>query len=52
MFEARTITVHPILEREAELDYLTDALNGANQGNGSLILIIGEAGIGKSSLLR
>lgn len=41
-----------LLEREADLAVLDDSLAAAAQGRGSFVLISGEAGIGKTSLLR
>ena len=41
-----------MLEREAELATLTDAARLAAAGSGSVVLVSGEAGIGKSSLVR
>src|SRR5258705_1091466 len=41
----------PILEREQELAALTAAATEAKAGDGSVVLILGEAGIGKSSLV-
>jgi DNA-binding CsgD family transcriptional regulator len=41
----------PILERERELAELAEAARAAKLGNGSIVLILGEAGIGKSSLV-
>lgn len=41
-----------LLEREAELAALTAALADAKAGRGSAVLVEGEAGIGKTSLLR
>lgn len=40
-----------LLEREAELAQLAAAATGAAEGHGSVTLIHGEAGIGKSSLV-
>ena len=42
----------PLLEREAELDQLTAALAAARSGAGSLLLIEGPAGIGKTSIIE
>jgi DNA-binding CsgD family transcriptional regulator/tetratricopeptide (TPR) repeat protein len=41
-----------ILEREAELTVLDDAIQAAAAGDGSVVLVFGEAGIGKSSLVE
>jgi class 3 adenylate cyclase/DNA-binding CsgD family transcriptional regulator/tetratricopeptide (TPR) repeat protein len=41
-----------ILERDAELSVLADAVQAAAGGHGSVVLIFGEAGIGKSSLVE
>jgi DNA-binding CsgD family transcriptional regulator/tetratricopeptide (TPR) repeat protein len=41
-----------LLERDAELRRLREALRGAVQGRGSVVLVSGEAGIGKTSLVR
>lgn len=40
-----------ILEREAQLDALQSALTRAADGSGSLALVCGEAGIGKTTLV-
>ncbi len=42
----------PLLERDHELGQLRAALANAAQGTGSVVLVSGEAGIGKSSLLE
>ncbi len=41
-----------ILEREEELQILESALKKARTGNGQLVMICGEAGIGKTSLIE
>src|SRR6478672_1297308 len=41
-----------LLERDGELGVLDAALDSAATGRGSVVLIFGEAGIGKTSLLR
>ena len=41
-----------VLERGAELDCLEVALHRAATGTGSVVLVSGEAGIGKTSLVR
>ncbi|MDA0181680.1 AAA family ATPase [Solirubrobacter phytolaccae] len=42
----------PIIGRRRELDLLLDALGGAVAGRGALILVAGEAGIGKTRLVE
>jgi len=41
-----------VLEREHELELLVEALAAAQAGTGSLIFVLGEAGIGKTTLVR
>jgi DNA-binding CsgD family transcriptional regulator/tetratricopeptide (TPR) repeat protein len=41
-----------LLEREGELGLLRDALVEASEGRGSVVLLTGEPGIGKSSLIE
>src|ERR1700742_531298 len=41
-----------LLERQAQFDALTEALAAARSGSGKLLLIAGEAGLGKSSLVE
>jgi DNA-binding CsgD family transcriptional regulator len=42
----------PLLEREAAIDALAEAAKSAASGAGRVIFVSGEAGIGKSALLR
>src|SRR3954454_6657231 len=44
--------VAPLLERDAPLGALLGALSSAAAGHGSTALVTGEAGIGKTSLIR
>lgn len=41
-----------LLEREQLLEALDERVNAARDGDGSLVLVAGEAGAGKSSLIR
>jgi predicted ATPase len=41
-----------LLERSAPLDALREALDAARSGSGRLVLVGGEAGVGKTSLVR
>ena len=41
-----------LLERQAELETLSTAVERAGTGRGSAVLLLGEAGIGKTSLVR
>jgi hypothetical protein len=50
-FAAAHSTV-PIVERERELAFLHDAWRRASQGDGHVVLVIGDAGMGKSRLLE
>ena len=52
MLRLRSIAVEPLLERESELRALVEAVDAAGGGTGSFVLVAGEAGIGKASLLR
>lgn len=42
----------PLVEREPALRALAEALDAAARGNGRTVLVYGEAGIGKTTLLR
>jgi ATP/maltotriose-dependent transcriptional regulator MalT len=41
-----------LLERDAELEILVRAADDAGEGHSSVVLLMGEAGIGKTSLVR
>jgi DNA-binding CsgD family transcriptional regulator/tetratricopeptide (TPR) repeat protein len=41
-----------LVEREEQLKLLNSALFGAQQGHGRIVILSGEAGVGKTSLLR
>ena len=41
-----------LLERDSELDALTDLLHGVGSSGGKVVLLRGEAGIGKSALVE
>jgi predicted ATPase len=41
-----------LLERDSQLHLLREALTQAGRGRGSVVLVSGEAGIGKTSLVR
>ena len=45
-------SVGPLLERERELGTLREALNRACAGEGTLLLVEGQAGVGKTELVR
>jgi DNA-binding NarL/FixJ family response regulator len=45
-------TSTPLVGRASEIAELTDAFERAREGSGSLLLLAGEAGVGKSSLAR
>lgn len=47
-----TGSVTNLLERDASLKTLTDALRGAAAGTGRIALVYGEAGIGKTALVE
>ena len=46
------IAAMPLLERQEQLETLTRCLDQARTGSGKLVLIAGEAGRGKSSLVE
>lgn len=45
-------TASPFVGRRAELDRITDAIRRAVQGHGGVVLVSGEAGVGKSRLVQ
>ena len=49
---ATRISSRRLVERRAELDALRNALDRAADGEPGVVLLIGEAGIGKTRLLR
>jgi DNA-binding CsgD family transcriptional regulator len=48
---ARLVSIVELLEREAPLAALSDGYAAAGRGSGSVALVTGEAGIGKTSLV-
>jgi len=50
--EARSKAGVDLLEREGELQQLSEALNRASRGDGHTVLISGEAGVGKTTLVE
>jgi len=51
-FEALHATLTPLVDREEEMSLLMRRWQQAKTGNGSVVLISGEAGIGKSRIVR
>jgi predicted ATPase len=51
-FEALRTTTRPLVGREEEIDLLTRRWAQAKEGNGCVVLISGEPGIGKSRLTQ
>jgi class 3 adenylate cyclase/ABC-type lipoprotein export system ATPase subunit len=49
---AHAAAAGPIVGRERELAFLYDSWRRATQGNGHVVLLVGEAGMGKSRLLE
>src|SRR5215831_19677620 len=48
----RGIDVVPLLERDTQLAALAEYAGEARRGDGRLVLIAGEAGVGKSALVE
>lgn len=51
-FEARGQTLHPLVGRDQELALLLERWSQAKAGEAQGVLLVGEAGIGKSRILR
>jgi predicted ATPase/class 3 adenylate cyclase len=51
-FEALRGTMTPLVDREEEIDLLMRRWEGAKGGNGCIVLISGEPGIGKSRIVQ
>jgi DNA-binding CsgD family transcriptional regulator len=51
LLAARPATQPGLVERERELGLITEVLGDATHGRGALVLVEGQAGIGKSALL-
>jgi DNA-binding CsgD family transcriptional regulator/tetratricopeptide (TPR) repeat protein len=52
MFSQHDVLCPTLVARESELNVARDDLERASRGNGRVTLIVGEAGVGKSRLLR
>lgn len=52
MWRRRSILSPCVVGRELEVALLHDALDGAAQGHGGVVFLVGEAGIGKSRLAQ
>ena len=50
--EHREVAAHELLERDDQLRALREALGKTIGANGRLVLVAGEAGVGKTALLR
>src|SRR5665213_3493710 len=48
---AQPVFCRPLIERQAELELLRERRRGASAGRGGLVLVAGEAGVGKTRLL-
>ena len=49
---ATTIGSQPLVGRDREVSFLRERLDSALQGNGSVVFVTGQAGIGKTRLAR
>jgi DNA-binding CsgD family transcriptional regulator/type II secretory pathway predicted ATPase ExeA/tetratricopeptide (TPR) repeat protein len=50
--QARAASQSRLLERSSDLAALNECLDAASNGHGSLVLVSGEAGVGKTALVR
>lgn len=50
--EATTTGSHPLVGRHEELSFLRERVDAISQGQGSVVFLAGEAGIGKTRLAR
>ena len=48
---AQPVFCRPLIERREELDLLHERRRGASAGHGGLVLLAGEAGVGKTRLI-
>lgn len=48
----RLISKHPLVGRDEELSRVLDGLTGALHGRGSMLVLLGEVGIGKTKLIE
>ena len=51
-FQSRTIRTTPIVGRDSEIEWLRNLWSKAKSGQGQTLILTGEAGIGKSRIIR